>query len=195
MAFLLSMAKNEKKGSPLFFSLAPKKKKQPISSGAPPGAGRRCRSSQDGAAGKGEKGVNRAGEFERRKDCKKFPSHFFLTLSPSFFLTKKLFPQLKRLADVAPLTDHPHLKRVRSARYRPEEEAKEEKEEKEQGRGGKASTTEVLLCPLPATAAASEHEHEKDDENEEDKILSLVRELGLPAPRVHHVPRHAPADA
>ena len=77
---------------------------------------------------------------------------------------------------------------MRSARHRPAEEEKTE-EEKE-----KAPTTEVLLYPLPTTKAAMTTTTKSGDESEE-RVLSLVRELGLPSPRIHQVPLHAPADA
>lgn len=77
---------------------------------------------------------------------------------------------------------------MRSARYRSQEEEKKTNDK------AKAQRTEVLLCPLPTTAAATATAASEEG-GEHSKILSLVRELGLPAPRVHHVPRHAPADA
>ena len=55
----------------------------------------------------------------------------------------------------------------------------------------------MLLCPLPTSATAPAPANGKicGEENEsEEKVLSLVRELGLPAPRIHQVPLHAPAD-
>ena len=56
----------------------------------------------------------------------------------------------------------------------------------------------MLLCPLPTTTASEKNgKNEKKDEKAEaeEVVLSLVRELGLPEPRVHQVPLRAPADA
>lgn len=62
----------------------------------------------------------------------------------------------------------------------------------------------MLLCPLPTVArtartaagtASGETGTEGDESGSEEKVLSLVRELGLPTPRIHQVPLHAPADA
>ena len=90
---------------------------------------------------------------------------------------------------------------MRSARHRPEEEKRREEGE------AKSPTTEVLLCPLPTTAAeaaageaaagaaAAAGEAAAAGRDDERGVLSLVRELGLPAPRIHPVPLHAPADA